>query len=117
MKTFPPNPPPEYHYAVALLKSGHVAEAIAEYRRMTWWSQIDDLGLSSDFSPMNTYWPIAAVKAHYWLGVAYEQQGNRDKAIKEYETFLDIWKNADFKSPEMQEAKVRVAKLKGASMK
>jgi TolA-binding protein len=62
---------------------------------------------------MDIYWPIAAVKAHYWLGVAYQQQGKTDQAIKEYETFLDFWKNADFKSPEMQDARTRLAKLKG----
>ena len=51
--------------------------------------------------------------AHYWLGVAYEQQGNKEKAINEYKKFMDIWKDADFNSPEMKDAKTRVAKLEG----
>ena len=36
------------------------------------------------------YWPISTVKAHYWLGVAYELQGKKQDGIKEYETFLRI---------------------------
>ena len=112
MDILPPNHPPEYHYAVALYKSGRMAEAIAEFQRMTWWSPIDDLALSFIFSPMSTYWPIAAVKAHYWLGLAYEQQGKPDLAAKEYQTFLDTWKSADFTSPEMEDARVKLERLK-----
>ena len=63
------------------------------------------------------YSPIASVKAHYWLGVAYEREGKSRDAIKEYETFLDIWKDADFKSPQMADARVRLGKLKATSMK
>jgi len=64
------------------------------------------------FSPMYNYWPIAAVKAHYWLGVTYQQQGNTDQAVKEYDAFLDIWKNTDFRSSEMQDALTRLSKLR-----
>jgi tetratricopeptide (TPR) repeat protein len=59
------------------------------------------------------YWPIQAVKAHYWLGVAYEKQGEKDKALKEYKKFLEIWKDADFKSPEINAAKSQIMKLEG----
>ena len=107
-----PNHAPQYHYAVALLKSGHVTDAIGEFQRMTWRSPIDDDGtISPMFSPMFNYWPIAAVKAHYWLGVAYEQQGKRAQAVKEYDTFLDTWKYADFKSKEMLDARTRLVQL------
>jgi eukaryotic-like serine/threonine-protein kinase len=116
LKGFLPNHAPQYHYAVALLKSGRTTEAIAEFQRMTWWSLTDDIISTPLFSPMYTYWPIAAVKAHYWLGVAYEQQGKRTEAIREYETFLDIWKDADFKSREMQVANKRLAILNRVSM-
>jgi TolA-binding protein len=57
------------------------------------------------------YWPVQAVKAHYWLGVAYEQQGNKKEAVKEYKKFLKIWKDADFDSPEITDANRRVLKL------
>ena len=109
-----PNHSPQFHYGVSLLKSGRTTDAILELHRVTWWSGVNIFGpfdMSMTLST-NLYFPIASVKAHYWLGVAYEQQGNEVKAIKEYEKFLEIWKDADFKSPEMQDARKRIARLK-----
>lgn len=109
-----PNHAPQFHYAVCLLKAGRVSDAIAELERVCWWSPISFPTISLSFLPASDYWPIASVKAHYWLGVAYEQQGNKVKAKKEYEKFLEIWKDADFNSPEMADAKTRLAKLSAA---
>jgi len=106
-----PNRAPQYHYAVSLLKTGNLDEAINELKRVTWWSPISTPSISLVFLPASGYWPIAAVKAHYWLGVAYEQKGERDRAKKEYEKFLEIWKDADFKSPEIADAKGRLLRL------
>lgn len=105
-----PNRAPNYHYGVALIKTGRTSEGIRELERVSWWSPILWSWLNVSFT--NSYWPIAAVKAHYWLGVAYEEQGSKDKAIKQYETFLNIWKNADFDSPELSDAKARLGKLR-----
>ncbi len=109
-----PNRAPQFHYAVSLLKTGHITEAISELQRVTWWSFISLGTINLDFLPTDGYWPIASVKAHYWLGVAYEQQGEKDKAIQEYEKFLTIWKDADpeLQAKEMKDAKARLAKLK-----
>ena len=54
-------------------------------------------------------WPI---KAHYWLGVAYEKSGWNAKAIGQYEEFLDIWKDADPGIKEVDDARARLAQLK-----
>lgn len=56
-------------------------------------------------------------KAHYWLGVAYEQQGEKSRAIDEYGKFLETWKDADFKSDEIRDAKARLVKLKAMAMR
>jgi len=58
---------------------------------------------------------VDAVKAHYWLGMAYEESGWDDKAIKQYETFLDIWKDADPGIGEVDDAQERLARLKSKS--
>ena len=86
-------------------------------QRVTWWFQIEanEAIAFSTLPNSHYYWPIASVKAHYWLGVAYEQQGQKDEAMKEYEKFLDIWKDTDFKSPEMQDARSRIGSLKGTA--
>ena len=51
---------------------------------------------------------------HYYLGQAYEQSRWRDRAIEQYETFLDIWKDADARLESVEDAKARLARLKGA---
>ena len=53
------------------------------------------------------------VKAYYHLGLAYQQSGWKDKAIDQYEQFLDIWKDADPWIDELEDAKRRLAALKG----
>jgi tetratricopeptide (TPR) repeat protein/predicted Ser/Thr protein kinase len=59
--------------------------------------------------------PIWSVKAHYWLGLAYEGSGWKDKAAAEYETFLDIWKDADQGIPAVEDARRRLEGLKQES--
>ncbi len=59
--------------------------------------------------------PIASVKTHYLLGLAYEQSGWEVKAIDQYETFLDIWKNADPGIPILEDARERLVRLKSSS--
>jgi tetratricopeptide (TPR) repeat protein len=56
--------------------------------------------------------PILAAKAYYRLGIVYEKSGWRDKAIRNYVEFLDIWKDADPGLPEVADARQRLAKLK-----
>ncbi len=111
-----PNHYPSYYYALSMLKSGRTDSAINEFQRLKINCMIPgnhSVYLFMLWFPMYWYFPIATVKSHYWLGVAYEQQGKTSQAIKEYETFLDIWKNADFKSSEMQDARMRLGKLRG----
>ncbi len=110
-----PNHAPQLVYAISLLKSGHAPEAIRELQRATWWVHISFPPINLQFLPRAGSFAFNSVKAHYWLGVAYEQAGRKKDAIGEYEKFLDIWKDADFKSPEMQDARARLAKLKGAA--
>lgn len=111
----PPHHAPLYYHAVSLLKLGRFDEAINELRRLVRYSPTLYTPFDLDVLPFSDYSLIGSVKAHYWLGVAFEQTGLKDEAMKEYEKFLDIWKNADFKSPEIQDAKTRLLKLKGVA--
>jgi eukaryotic-like serine/threonine-protein kinase len=118
MHFFYPNHAPLYFYAVCQLKTGHIQEASSELERLTRWFPLGFNPYDLSDQLMSTYANlIGVVKAHYWLGVAYEQQGQKDRAIKEYKKFLEIWKDADFKSVEMQDARVRISKLTGVSNK
>jgi len=51
-------------------------------------------------------------KSHYYLGLAYEQMGQNDLAIAEYETLLTIWSEADEDLAVLTETKNRLARLK-----
>ena len=110
----PPNHAPQLHYAVCLLKTGNIESAIQELQRVARWVPISFPWISATFLPLSDYWVIASAKSHYWLGIAYEQKGQQQMALAEYQIFLDTWRNADFKSPELEDAKTRLAKLKEA---
>jgi tetratricopeptide (TPR) repeat protein len=51
--------------------------------------------------------------ADYNLGKIHEQQGNTAKAIEHYEKFLELWKDADPGIAEVDDARERLAGLKG----
>ena len=51
----------------------------------------------------------------YLLGKIYEKKGDAQRAIQNYEKFLDLWKDADKDLPDLIEAKKRLAKLKEMS--
>jgi len=59
--------------------------------------------------------PDMGVLCHYQLGKAYEASGWTDKAIEQYEIFLDIWKDADDGLESVEDAEQRLAGLKAAS--
>jgi serine/threonine protein kinase/tetratricopeptide (TPR) repeat protein len=104
---------PQYFHALSLLKAGgRTREAIAELERLTWWLFSGNSLLDMDFGVIEKLTrPVAVAKVHYWLGVAYEQQGEKEKAVREYMKFAQLWKNADFRSPELEDAKLRLAKM------
>lgn len=92
------------HFMLAktYLESGRLGESVAELEKLL--SRYDDTRASA------TIW---AVKAHYLLGLAYEKSGWTKKAIKQYEEFLDIWKDAGPGIEVIDDAKERLARLKG----
>lgn len=63
----------------------------------------------------NLRWPAFYVITHYYLGQAYERSGWTDRAIEQYETFLDIWQNADEGLTSVEDTRTRLARLKGES--
>ncbi len=113
IRALPPNHEPNLFFGITLLKTGHISEAISELQRNKNWPSFTDLSTVQGLPGTDLDYPVPAVKSHYWLGVAYAQQGNKEKAKNEFNIFLDTWKDADFTSPEIKDAKIQLQKLEG----
>jgi tetratricopeptide (TPR) repeat protein len=90
-----------YWFARACLETGRLDRAISAFE-----------GLLSRYDSPRAFYGIWSVRAHYYLGTAYEQSGRIDEAVLQYEEFLRIWKNADPGTPLIEEARERMAALK-----
>jgi len=86
------------------LALGRPADAIPEFE-----------GIAHGYSIPHFHDVPQTVKSHYLLGQAYEMSGWTDKAIDEYQQFLDIWHDPDPEIKEIADAKSRIAKLKSGA--
>ncbi len=86
--------------ARAAKAQGNLGEAIQLYRRLLVY------GPEAKF--------VSVVEPRYVLELArlLEKTGDRSSALKEYERFLDFWKQADPGLPELAEARRAVARLR-----
>jgi tetratricopeptide (TPR) repeat protein len=80
---------------------GDTARAKEEYEKIT------------NLTTGRLFYPDIYVKAFYKLGQTYEQKGVTPRAIVNYEKFLDLWKDADPGIAEVEDARERLAGLKG----
>ena len=88
-----------YPLALAYYKSGNLPKARAEFEKLT--------------SLTAGRWDCGDLyaKGFYWLGKIAEGEKDKGRARRNYEKFLDIWKDADPGFPEVDDAKARLAQL------
>jgi tetratricopeptide (TPR) repeat protein len=91
----------QYHLALVYLSAGRTSESVAAYERTL-----------RRYSEKRAWFPILAAKAYYFAGLAYEESGRVKDAISHYETFLDLWEEADTGRVELQDARDRLEKLR-----
>jgi tetratricopeptide (TPR) repeat protein len=90
-----------YPLAAAYYKNGNLEKALKEYEKII-------LLTTGRFAFGDIY-----AKSFFMLGKIYEQLDNTAKAIEHYEKFLDLWKDADPGIAEIDDARERLAGLKG----
>ena len=86
--------------ASAYYKSGDLEKARQEYKKIT------------TLTAGRVYYGDIYTKSFYMLGKIHEELGDTAKAIKHYEKFLVLWKDADPDIAEVEDAKKRLAGLK-----
>jgi tetratricopeptide (TPR) repeat protein len=57
-------------------------------------------------------WGDIYARSFYWLGKIHQSREQKQQAIGYYETFLEIWKEADSSIIELQDAKKQISRLK-----
>ncbi len=90
---------PAYIRGLAYLKLGDGRSAAAQFQKM-----IDNRGL--------TVTHVTGPLAWLQLGRSQKMMGDEASARKSYETFLDLWKNADPDIPIYRQAKAEYSKLR-----
>jgi serine/threonine protein kinase/Tfp pilus assembly protein PilF len=88
--------------ARAYYRNGNIDKAVEEYEKLI------------TFDPARPGRELIHPKYYYRLAKLYEEKGLEEKAIEKYEKFLNIWKDADEDLPEKQDARARLARLKGS---
>jgi tetratricopeptide (TPR) repeat protein len=86
--------------ASAYYKSGDLEKALKEYERIT------------TLTTGRLFFGDIYAKSFYMLGKIAEQEGDKGRAIENYRKFLDLWKDADPGTPEVEDARKRLAALK-----
>jgi tetratricopeptide (TPR) repeat protein len=83
--------------AAAYYRSGDLDKTHQEYEKIT------------SLTVGRTAWGDIYAKSFYMLGKIAEQQRDKGRAIENYRKFLDLWKDADPGTPEVEDAKKRLA--------
>jgi serine/threonine protein kinase/tetratricopeptide (TPR) repeat protein len=87
--------------ARAYEQNGAIDKAVAEYERLT------------SLYPQSGAPFLVHPKYYYRLAKLYEKKGLKTRARENFEKFLDLWKDADPGLPEVEDARKRLAGLKG----
>jgi tetratricopeptide (TPR) repeat protein len=86
--------------ARAYVSLGNLQNAIQEYEKLI------------SFDPESQERRLIHPRFHYRLAKLYDEAGQNEKALQQYQIFLDLWKDADPGIAEVEDARERVAALR-----
>lgn len=58
------------------------------------------------------FWSLWDIEIYYYLGLSYEQTGDYQKALANYQIFIDIWSDADHQMMSRYDVQERIVRLK-----
>ena len=90
----------KYMLARSYYENGQLAEAVKEFE-----------ALLLNYGSYRMYWAGRDVLIYYYLGLAYEESNWHDKAVENYQKFINQWKEASTEIDELTDAKQRIAAL------
>ena len=90
--------------ATAYLLSDKLPQSISEFEKIQF-----------SYHYNSAYGTTFYIRGHYLLGQAYEKSNWHQKAIEQYELFIDIWKDDQPPVKDVEDARARLAKLKGST--
>ncbi len=95
-----PNLNRRFYKARILFETDHLAKAVTEFESIT-------KGCGS----IELYWGIHHTLSYYYLGRVYEVSNWNDRAIEQYQIFIDRWQDSDYPGLELEDAKKRFVRL------
>ncbi len=96
--------PVHFMLGKACLESGRLAEAVEKFEEQL-----------QTYTIWRICWSFWDVKMHYLLGRAYEESRWTDQAVEQYQIYLDLMKDADSGLVEVEDARIRLARLQAGS--
>jgi len=113
-----------FEHAVSLLPSQRVnldeqafyknSLAAAYYQNGTWSRALEAYQGIVSLTTGRLQWGDIYARSTYWLAKICQRTDNRAAAVAHFENFLELWKNADPRLPEVEDAKKQLQNLKKA---
>lgn len=89
-----------YMLAKSYLYSGQTDKAIEIFEKIV-----------REYTASRAYFVMWSVDVHYYLGLAYEEAGYKEKAAEQYRIFLNLWEKADFQIELIDDARTRLTRI------
>ena len=79
--------------------------AMTHYKMKNWQQAQQQFEKIIDLNAGRLQWGDIYARSYYWLGRIHQIKNQKHEAIRNYQKFLELWKDADPGIPELKQAK------------